>query len=91
MKFFLLINFKLLTIANSFLRNIAGHELFSAYKYEKCQLLLTFLYLIAEKLSCSVELGINQFSKPGPECTETPAASRKHAYIILTLLNLTFI
>ena len=35
MKFVLLVNIKLLTIANSFLRNIAEHENFSANKYEK--------------------------------------------------------
>ena len=34
MKFVLLINLKLLTIANSFLQNIAEHENFSANKYE---------------------------------------------------------
>ena len=34
MKFVLLMNFKLLTIANSFLLNIAEHENFSANKYE---------------------------------------------------------
>ena len=34
MKFVLLINIKLLTIANSFLQNIAEHETFSANKYE---------------------------------------------------------
>ena len=34
MKFVLLINIKLLIIANSFLRNIAEHEIFSADKYE---------------------------------------------------------
>ena len=34
MKFELLINLKLLTIANSFLLNIANHENFSANKYE---------------------------------------------------------
>ena len=33
-KFFLLINLKLLTIANSFLINIAEHEIFSANKHE---------------------------------------------------------
>ena len=33
MKFVLLINLKLLTIANSFLLNIAEHEKFSANKY----------------------------------------------------------
>ena len=34
MKFVLIIYLKLLTIANSFLLNIAEHENFSAYKYE---------------------------------------------------------
>ena len=34
MKFVLLINLKLLTIARSFLLNIAKHEIFSANKYE---------------------------------------------------------
>ena len=34
MKFVFLINLKLLTIANSFLLNIAEHENFSANKYE---------------------------------------------------------
>ena len=34
MKFVMLINFRLLTIANSFLLNIAEHENFSANKYE---------------------------------------------------------
>ena len=33
-KIFMLINLKLLTIANSFLLNIAEHEIFSANKYE---------------------------------------------------------
>ena len=34
MKFVLLINLKLLTIANSFLLNIVEHEILSANKYE---------------------------------------------------------
>ena len=34
MKFVLLINIKLLTIVDSFLLNIAEHEIFSANKYE---------------------------------------------------------
>ena len=34
MKFVMLINLKVLTIANSFLLNIAVHEIFSAIKYE---------------------------------------------------------
>ena len=36
MKFVLLINLKLLTIANSFLLNIGEHENFSANKYGNC-------------------------------------------------------
>ena len=34
MKFVLHINLKLLILANSFLLNIAGHEIFSANRYE---------------------------------------------------------
>ena len=34
MKLFMLINLKLLTVANSFLLNLAEHENFSANKYE---------------------------------------------------------
>ena len=58
MKFVLLINLKLPTIANSFLLNIAEHENFSANKYENadCQLKLAFSYLLAEKISRSAEL-----------------------------------
>ena len=33
-KFVILVNFKLITIANSFLLNIAEHDIFSASKYE---------------------------------------------------------
>ena len=42
-----LINLKLLTISNSFLLNIAQHEIFSANKYENTNY---FLYLLAEKI-----------------------------------------
>ena len=49
MKFFMLINLKLLTMSNSFLLNIAEHENFSANKYENANSL-------AEKISCSAEL-----------------------------------
>ena len=42
MKFVLLMNLKLLTIANSFLLNKAEHEHFSANKYEN-----SFSYLLA--------------------------------------------
>ena len=58
MKIVLLINLKLLTIANSFLLKIAEHENFSDNKYEKCQLLLAFSYLLAEKISCLAEVSM---------------------------------
>ena len=38
MKFFVLINHKLLTTANSFLLNIAEYEIFSANRYENANL-----------------------------------------------------
>ena len=43
MKFVLLINLKLLTIANSFLQNIVEHDNVFANKYEKCQLMFSSL------------------------------------------------
>ena len=52
--FVLLINFKLQTIANSFLLNIAEHEHFSANKDENSN------YLLAEKISCSAELSMKK-------------------------------
>ena len=67
MKFVLLINLRLLTIANSFLLNIAEHEMFSADKYENANYmaqcrenLLAFSYLLAEKISCSAELSMKK-------------------------------
>ena len=59
MKFFLLINLKLLTIANSFLLNIAEHENFSVNKYENANL-LAFSCLLVEKISCSAELSMKK-------------------------------
>ena len=53
MKIVLLINLKLLTIADSFFRNRAEHENFSANKYENANY---HSYLLAEKISCSAEL-----------------------------------
>ena len=49
MKFDLLINLKLLAIANYVLLNIAEYEHFSANKY-----------LLAEKISCSAELSMKK-------------------------------
>ena len=55
LKFVLLINLKLLTIANLFLLNIIEHEIFSANKYENANYLLAFSYLLAENISCSAD------------------------------------
>ena len=49
MKFDLLINLKLLAIANYVLLNIAEYEHFSANKY-----------LLAEKISCSAKLSMKK-------------------------------
>ena len=57
MKFVLHINLKLLTIANSFLLNIAELENFYADKYENannCQLLLGFAYLLTKTISAQL-------------------------------------
>ena len=81
MKFFMLINLRLVTIANSFLLNIAEHENFSANKYENAnfcwqptfvgsQLLLAFSYLLEGKISCSAELSTKKsFLTFGPDQT----------------------
>ena len=53
MNFVLLINLKLLLIANSFLLNITEHGIFPANKYE-------FPYLLAEKISCSAEMSMKK-------------------------------
>ena len=73
MKFDLLINLISLTNANSFLLSIAGHEIFSANKYENAnycwhfhiyeQRNLAFSYLSAEKISCSAELSMKKKCK----------------------------
>ena len=51
MKFVMLINLKLLTVVNSFLINIAEHEILSANKYA---------YLLAEKILCSAHLSMKK-------------------------------
>ena len=56
MKFVLLINPKLLAVANSFSLNIAEHENFSANKFENANI----SNLLAEKISCSAELSMNK-------------------------------
>ena len=55
MKFVMLINLKLLTIADSFLLNIDENENSSANKYEKA-----FSYLLTEKILCSAELSMKK-------------------------------
>ena len=64
MKFLMLINLKLLTIANSFLLNIAEHEPALVAQLDAPSdwrpggrgFLFAFSYLLAEKISCSAEM-----------------------------------
>ena len=56
MKFVLLINLKLLIIANPFLLHRAEHDNFSV--------LLALSYSLAEKISCSAELNMKKVLKP---------------------------
>ena len=63
-EFVLLITFKLLQIAKSSLHKIAEHEDFSANKYENANYCWHFFYLLAEKLSCSAELGVKKVLQP---------------------------
>ena len=65
--FVLLINLKLLTIAKSFLLNLAEHENFSANKYENANYCWHFSYLLAEKISCSAEEHEKSFITSGPD------------------------
>ena len=58
MKFVLLINLKLLTIANSNLLNMAVGDNFSANKYENANYCWHFHIFLAEKISCSAELSM---------------------------------
>ena len=53
MKFVLLINLKLLTIANSFLLNTAEHETFSANKYENATIVGIFIFISGENFMLS--------------------------------------
>ena len=55
MKFVLLINLKLLTIANAFFLNIAEHKNFSANKYENANYIF-----ISREISCSAELSMKK-------------------------------
>ena len=60
MKFVLLINIKLLTIANSFLLNIAEHKIYLLIDMNMLTVvgMLVFSYLLMEKISCSAELSM---------------------------------
>ena len=49
MKFFLLINLKLLTVAISFLLNLAEHENVSANKYENANYFIGILIFISRE------------------------------------------
>ena len=72
MNFVLLITFKLLTIANSFLLNIAEHGNLSANKYENANYCWHFHILLAEKISCLAELSMKKsFITSGPEVDES--------------------
>ena len=63
MKFFMLINLKLLTIANSLLLNLAEHEIFSANKYENANYcwhfhiyIYIYIYMLAEIISAELSM-----------------------------------
>ena len=56
MKFVLVMNLKLLTIANSFLLNIAEHENFSANKYENANYSWHFHILLTKNFSIFLEI-----------------------------------
>ena len=62
MEFALLINLKLLTIATSFLLNIAEHEKLSTNKYENenANYCWPFSYFLAENFSCLTELSMKK-------------------------------
>ena len=86
MKFFLLINLKLLTFANSFLLNIAEHENFSANKYENANYCWHFHILLAENFSCSVELSMKKhFITSRPDVAEGMKIMKK--YQLLSIIN----
>ena len=65
MKFSLLINLKLLIIANSFLLNIAEHEIFSVNKYENANNRWHFHIYLLRKFQCSAELSMKKFHNLG--------------------------
>ena len=75
MKFVLLSNLKLLSIANSFLLNIAEHENFSANKYENANYCWHFIFISRENFMLSWVEHEKKFYNPGAwsDCVDTPA------------------
>ena len=65
MKFVLLINIKLLIIANSFLRNIAEHEIFSADKYENANFCWHFHIYYQRKFNAQLSWAWKKFYNLG--------------------------
>ena len=55
--------YKIITISNSLLLNIAEHENFSANKYEKANYCLDFQYLLAEKIYAQLSWAWKMFYK----------------------------
>ena len=89
-KFVLLINLKILTVANSFLLNSAEHENLFLYIWKR-QLLLAFSYSLAEKISFSAELSMNFFitSGFGHHWTWAPCVTSCNFYPEKIFTNLT--
>ena len=80
MNFFQLLNIKLLTTANSFLRNI-GEHVNSLLIDMKMPSIVGFSYLLAEKISCSAVLSMKNVLYPqGRHCWNgvTRRAERYH-------------
>ena len=67
MKFLLLINLKLPTIANSFLLNKAEHEIFSANKYENANFVGIFIFISGENFMLSWVEHEKSFITSGPD------------------------
>ena len=65
--FFLLINLKLLTIANSFLLNVAEHENFSANKYKMPTIVGLFIFNSRENFMLSLVEHEKSFITSGPD------------------------
>ena len=66
LKFYLLINLKLLIIETFFLLNIAEHEHFSANKYENANLYWNFIFISKEYFRLSWVQHENSFIYSGP-------------------------